>query len=137
MFIILSVVRKELLKSFFQIAGWTPERLDRSGVALVERGDTSLSVYGRTHLLLRPEEEEEFTNAAAAFGGADDDKNELGMLQSAAAASGCEGIPVTLIALGGIGALAVMKMVYSETRNYLIARNQQNYPGGKTLHFFK
>ena len=136
MFIILSVVRKELLKSFFQIAGWTPERLDRSGVALVERGDTSLSVYGRTHLLLRPEEEEEFTNAAAAFGGADDDKNELGMLQSAAA-SGCEGIPVPLIILGVIGSITVARILVTETVNYIQARNQHNYPGGKTLHFFK
>ena len=111
--------------------------MDRSGVALVERGATSLSVYGRTHLLLRPEEEEEFTNAAAAFGGAAEDaKNELGMLQSAAA-SGCEGIPVPLIILGVIGSITVARILVTETVNYIQARNQHNYPGGKTLHFFK
>ena len=92
-------------------------------------------MYGRTHLLLRPEEEEEFTNAAAAFGGADDDKNELGMLQSAAA-SGCEGIPVQLIILGVIGSITVARILVTETVNYIQTRNQHNYPGGKTLHFF-
>ena len=94
-------------------------------------------MYGRTHLLLRPEEEEEFTNAAAAFGGADDDKNELGMLQSADTASGCEGIPVPLIILGVIGSITVARILVTETVNYIQARNQHNYPGGKTLHFFK
>ena len=94
-------------------------------------------MYGRKHLLLRPEEEEEFTDAAA-FGGADDDKkiNELGMLQSAAA-SGCEGIPVPLIILGVIGSITVARILVTETVNYIQARNQHNYPGGKTLHFFK
>ena len=136
MFIIL---RKEVLKSFFQIAGWTPERLDRSGVALIERGDTSLSVYGRTHLLFRPEEENEFTNAAATFGDAAEDvRNELGMLKSADTASGCEGgIPIPLIILGVIGSATVASIIITETVNYIQARKQHNYPGGKTLHFFK
>ena len=136
MFIIL---RKEVLKSFFQIAGWTPERLDRSGVALIERGDTSLSVYGRTHFLFRPEEEnDEFTNnAAAAFGDAAEDvRNELGMLKSADTASGCGAIPIPLIILGVIGSATLARIIISETVNYIEARSKPNYPGGKTLQFF-
>ena len=137
MFIIL---KKEVLKSFFQIAGWTPERLDRAGVALIERGDTSLSVYGRTHFLFRPEEEEydEFTNnaAAAAFGDAAEDvRNELGMLKSAD--SGCGAIPTPLIILGVIGAAALARICINETVAYIEARSKPTYPGGKTLllHF--
>ena len=132
---------RSVLKSYFQIAGWTPERLDRAGVALIERGDTALSVYGRTHFLFRPEEEEnEFTNnAAAAFGDAAEDvRNELGMLKSADTASGCEGgIPIPLIILGVIGSATVARILITETVNYIQARNQHNYPGGKTLHFFQ
>ena len=137
MFIIL---RKEVLKSYFQIAGWTPERLDRAGVALIERGDTSLSVYGRTHFLFRPEEEEydEFTNnAAAAFGDAARDvRNELGMLKSADTTSGCGAIPIPLIILGVIGSAALARICINETVNYIEARSKPNYPGGKTLLHF-
>ena len=109
---------------------------------MIERGDTSLSVYGRTHLLFRPEEEEydEFTNnAAATFGDAAEDvRNELGMLKSADTASGCEGgIPIPLIILGVIGSATVASIIITETVNYIQARKQHNYPGGKTLHFFK
>jgi hypothetical protein len=96
---------------------------------LIERGDTSLSVYGRTHLLFRPEEEEydEFTN------------NAVGMLKSADTASECGegGIPIPLIILGVIGSATVASIIITETVNYIQARKQHNYPGGKTLHFFK
>ena len=61
---------RSVLKSYFQISGWTPEKLDRAGVALIERGDTSLSVYGRTHFLFQEGEEYDEFAAAAAFGDA-------------------------------------------------------------------
>ena len=131
---------RSVLKSYFQIAGWTPERLDRAGVALIERGDTSLSVYGRTHFLFRPEEEEydEFTNnAAAAFGDAAGDvRNELGMLKSADTTSGCGAIPIPLIILGVIGSVALARICINETVNYIEARSKPTYPGGKTLLHF-
>ena len=108
---------------------------------MIERGDTSLSVYGRTHFLFRPEEEEydEFTNnAAATFGDAAGDvRNELGMLKSADTTSGCGAIPIPLIILGVIGSAAVARICINETVNYIEARSKPTYPGGKTLllHF--
>ena len=128
---------RSVLKSYFQIAGWTPERLDRAGVALIERGDTSLSVYGRTHFLFQEEEYDEFTNnaAAAAFGDAAEDvRNELGMLKSAD--SGCGAIPTPLIILGVIGAAALARICINETVAYIEARSKPTYPGGKTLLHF-
>ena len=106
---------------------------------MIERGDTSLSVYGRTHFLFRPEEEEydEFTNnAAAAFGDAARDvRNELGMLSSAD--SGCGAIPTPLIILGVIGSVALARICINETVSFIEARSKPTYPGGKTLllHF--
>ena len=128
---------RSVLKSYFQIDGWTPERLDRAGVALIERGDTSLSVYGRTHFLFRPPEEEEYDEfaAAAAFGDAAEDvRNELGMLKSAD--SGCGAIPTPLIILGVIGAAALARICINETVAYIEARSKPTYPGGKTLLHF-
>ena len=129
---------RSVLKSYFQIDGWTPERLDRAGVALIERGDTSLSVYGRTHFLFQEEEYDEFINNAAldAFGDAAEDvRNELGMLKSAD--SGCGTIPTPLIILGVIGAAALARICINETVAYIEARSKPTYPGGKTLllHF--
>ena len=126
---------RSVLKSYFQIAGWTPERLDRAGVALIERGDTSLSVYGRTHFLFQEEEYDEFA-AAAAFGDAAEDvRNELGMLKSAD--SGCGAIPTPLIILGVIGSVALARICINETVSFIEARSKPTYPGGKTLllHF--
>ena len=128
---------KSVLKSYFQIDGWTPERLDRAGVALIERGDTSLSVYGRTHFLFQEEEYDEFINNAAvdAFGDAAEDvRNELGMLKSAD--SGCGAIPTPLIILGVIGAAALARICINETVAYIEARSKPTYPGGKTLLHF-
>ena len=129
---------RSVLKSYFQIDGWTPERLNRAGVALIERGDTSLSVYGRTHFLFQEEEYDEFINNAAvdAFGDAAEDvRNELGMLKSAD--SGCGAIPTPLIILGVIGAAALARICINETVAYIEARSKPTYPGGKTLllHF--
>ena len=127
---------RSVLKSYFQIDGWTPERLDRAGVALIERGDTSLSVYGRTHFLFQEEEEYDEFAAAAAFGDAAEDvRNELGALKSAD--SGCGAIPTPLIILGVIGAAALTKICINETVAYIEARTKPTYPGGKTflLHF--
>ena len=129
---------KSVLKSYFQIDGWTPERLDRAGVALIERGDTSLTVYGRTHFLVQEDEKyDEFAAAAAAFGDAatEDVRNELGALKSAD--SGCGAIPTPLIILGVIGAAALTKICINETVAYIEARTKPTYPGGKTflLHF--
>ena len=127
---------KSVLKSYFQIDGWTPERLDRAGVALIERGDTSLTVYGRKHFLFQEEKEYDEFAAAAAFGDATEDvRNELGMLKSADTASGCGAIPIPLIILGVIGSAAVARICINETVNYIEARSKPNYPGGKTLHF--
>ena len=128
---------RSVLKSYFQIDGWTPERLDRAGVALIERGDTSLSVYGRTHFLFQEEEYDEFA-AAAAFGDAAEDvRNELGMLKSAEdTTSGCGAIPIPLIILGVIGSVALARICINETVNYIEARSKPTYPGGKTLLHF-
>ena len=126
---------RSVLKSYFQIDGWTPERLDRAGVALIERGDTSLSVYGRTHFLFQEEEEYDKFAAAAAFGDAAEDvRNELGMLKSAD--SGCGAIPTPLIILGVIGAAALARICINETVAYIEARSKPTYPGGKTLLHF-
>ena len=127
---------RSVLKSYFQIDGWTPEKLDRAGVALIERGDTSLSVYGRTHFLFQEEKEYDEFAAAAAFGDAAEDvRNELGMLKSAD--SGCGAIPTPLIILGVIGAAALARICINETVAYIEARSKPTYPGGKTLllHF--
>ena len=125
---------KSVLKSYFQIDGWTPDRLDRAGVALIERGDTSLTVYGRKHFLLQEDEEyNEFAAAAAAFGDAatEDVRNELGALKSAD--SGCGAIPTPLVILGVIGAAALTKICINETVAYIEARTKPTYPGGKTF----
>ena len=50
-FFIILTVGKEILRTFFQIAGWTEDQLQAQGVALVERGAKKIRVYGRTHAL--------------------------------------------------------------------------------------
>ena len=125
---------KSVLKSYFQIDGWTPERLDRAGVALIERGDTSLTVYGRKHFLFQEGEEYDEFAAAAAFGDvAEDVRNELGALKTAD--SGCGAIPTPLIILGVIGAAALTKICINETVAYIEARTKPTYPGGKTFYY--
>ena len=126
---------KSVLKSYFQIDGWTPDRLDRAGVALIERGDTSLTVYGRKHFLLQEDEEyDEFAAAAAAFGDAAEDvRTELGALKTAD--SGCGAIPTPLVILGVIGAAALTKICINETVAYIEARTKPTYPGGKTFYY--
>ena len=132
-FFIILTVGKEILRTFFQIAGWTEDQLQAQGVALVERGAKKIRVYGRTHAL-QPEEEITAAAIAAADNNNEGGFGELALLQPPDGLP-CEGASVTLIVLSVIGGLTIAKTLYTEGKNYLIARCEENYPGGNTLHF--
>ena len=103
----------------------------------MERGAKKIRVYGRTHAL-QPEEEITAAAVAAAIAAADNNNEggfgELALLQPPDGLP-CEGASVTLIVLSVIGGLTIAKTLYTEGKNYLIARREENYPGGNTLHF--